>query len=93
MNRNLINEHGLDSAHEYYELIITHVENNRRAQARHMYHAMSKAERAEFFDWADTAHYYDAEEGDTGMHQLHLYLEEPMLDEHLDEDGEGWWHI
>lgn len=85
----LIQDYGFDSAEEYFEYIIESIINGQKAQARHLFHAMEKGERAEFFDWAETSHFYDAEDIDTEMHQLHLFFEEPSAWEmYLDDNDE-----
>lgn len=85
----LIQDYGFDSAQEYFEYIIESIVNGQKAQARHLFHAMEKGERAEFYDWAETSHFYDAEDIDAEMHQLRLFFEESdPWDMYLDEDGE-----
>lgn len=73
----LIQDYGFDSAHEYFEYIIESIVNGQKAQARHLFHSMEGSERSEFLDWAETSHFYDADDIDTEMHQLRLFFDEP----------------
>jgi len=71
----LIQDYGFDSKHEYFEYIIESIANGQKAQARHLFHGMERGERSEFFDWAETSHFYDADDIDTEMHELRLFLD------------------
>ena len=73
----LTQDYGFHSAHEYFEYIVDSITNGQKAQARHLFHSMEGSERSEFFDWAETSHFYDADDIDTEMHQLRLFFDEP----------------
>jgi erythromycin esterase-like protein len=85
----LIKQFDFDSIEEYYEYILDCISKSERAQARHLYHAMNKGERSEFFDWVETSHFYEDDHVDEWMHNLRMFFDEPSVwDMYLDEDGE-----
>jgi len=85
----LIQHYGFDSKHEYFEYITESIANGQKAQARHLFHGMERSERSEFFDWAETSHFYDADDIDTEMHELRLFLDAPSgWEMYLDDNDE-----
>lgn len=51
----------LDGKHGYFEYIIDSISWGQRSQARELFENLTLSEAEEFFEWAETSHYYEAD--------------------------------
>ena len=59
VTKNKIKGLDFETLQDYFDYIIENKTNGQRTQARELFNELSNAQKKEFFNYVDTAYYYD----------------------------------
>jgi hypothetical protein len=89
----------LKSKEDFFDLIVQNYIDRKSAMAKHMFHLLTSEYRREFFEYVDTAFFYedDYTKKTIDMNSLYVFLEEdvsPWTNQNDDEESENnSWQI